>query len=88
MNAVTIIDLTRSGLLVVLLVSLPAVLVALGTSLLIAIAQTVTQVQDQSIGQSVRTIAVMLAIVVFAAWGGRQVFQFAAQALHALPGML
>lgn len=88
MNAVTIIDLTRSGLLMVLVVSLPVVLVALGISLLVAIAQTVTQVQDQSIGQSVRTIVVMLAIVVLAAWGGRQVLQFATQALRTLPGML
>lgn len=87
MNPVTIIDLTRSGLMVVLMVSLPPVLVALVTSLVVAIAQTVTQVQDQSIGQSIRTIAVMLAIVVLAAWGGQQVMQFAAQALHTLPGM-
>ena len=87
MNAVTIIDLTRSGLMIVLVVSLPAVLVALITSLAVAIAQTVTQVQDQSLGQAVRTIAVRLAIMILAAWGGQQVLQFARQALRTLPGM-
>jgi len=50
----TILEATRQGLLLVLLVSLPVVAVATVSALLIAIAQAVTQIQDQSIGLSVR----------------------------------
>jgi type III secretion protein S len=75
-----ILETTRQGLLLVLLVSLPVVAVATVSALLIAIAQAVTQIQDQSIGMSVRLIAVMVTIVVLAGWGGREVLRFARMA--------
>lgn len=78
----TILEATRQGLLLVLLVSLPVVAVATVSALLIAIAQAVTQIQDQSIGLSVRLIAVMVTIVVLAGWGGREVLRFARMALE------
>lgn len=43
----TILEATRQGLLLVLLVSLPVVAVATVSALLIAIAQAVTQIQDR-----------------------------------------
>ena len=84
MNAFDILALTREGLSVVLWVSLPLVLVATVTALVVAMGQTVTQIQDQSIGQSVRLIAVLGAAVVAAGWLGRQVLQFAERALQLL----
>jgi len=44
--------------------------------------QAVTQIQDQSIGQSVRMVAVMLSIVLLAGWLGRQMMLFAERALQ------
>jgi type III secretion protein S len=84
MNSYDILAVTREGLSVVLWVSLPLVIVATLTALGVAMAQTVTQIQDQSIGQSVRLIAVLGAIVVAAGWLGREVMQFAERALQLL----
>lgn len=82
MTPQSLLDLTREGLLIVLLVSLPVVVVATVTSLVVAVLQAVTQVQDQSIGQSVRLVTVLLAIVMTAGWLGRDVMRFAERAFH------
>ena len=82
MTPIDILGLTREGLMVVLWVALPVVLVSAGTALVMAVFQTVTQIQDQSIGQSVTKIAVMVALLVLCGWQGRQVMGFAASALQ------
>ena len=68
----------------VLWVSLPVVLVATLSALVIAVLQAVTQIQDQSIGQSVRLLAVMVFVVVGAGWLGREVTGFAEHAFNAI----
>lgn len=82
MTPQNILDLTRDGLLLVLWVSLPVVLVATGSALLVSVVQAVTQIQDQSISQSIRLIAVMLTIVLVSARFGRDVLRFAERALQ------
>ena len=84
MTPQNILDITREGLLIVLWVSLPVVAVATITALLVAVVQAVTQIQDQSIGQSIRLITVMLAIIATAGWMGRDVMRFAERAFHTL----
>ena len=84
MNSFDILSITRQGLSVVLWVSLPLVLVATGSALLVAMVQTVTQIQDQSIGQNVRLIAVLATVVISAGWLGREVMHFAERALQLL----
>lgn len=84
MTPLNILDITREGLLIVLWVSLPIVVVATLTALVVAVLQAVTQVQDQSIGQSIRLITVMAAIVLSATWLGRHVLRFAERAFHTL----
>ncbi len=82
MTPIDILGLTREGLMVVLWVALPVVLVSAGTALVMAVFQTVTQIQDQSIGQSVTKIAVMVALLALCGWQGRQVMGFAERALQ------
>jgi type III secretion protein S len=82
MTPLELLDITREGLLIVLWVSLPVVVVATLSALIVAVLQAVTQVQDQSIGQSVRLIAVMLAIIVSAGWLSRDVMRFAERAMQ------
>jgi type III secretion protein S len=82
MTPSSVLDITREGLLIVLWVSLPVVAVATVTALLIAAIQAVTQLQDQSIGQSIRLVAVMIAVVVTAGWLSTQVLRFAERAFH------
>lgn len=82
MTPVDILAIAREGLLIVLWVSLPVVLVSTLTALVVATLQTVTQIQDQSIAQSVRLIAVLLTIVVMVGWVGRHVQGFAERAFQ------
>ena len=81
MTPQNVLDLTREGLLLVFWITLPVVAVAAVTALLVSVLQAVTQIQDQSIGQSVRMVAVMLTIVLIAGWLGRQMMLFAERAL-------
>ncbi|MEN2473366.1 type III secretion system export apparatus subunit SctS [Burkholderia sp. GS2Y] len=82
MTSSTILDLTRQALMLVLLLSLPIVLIATVTGLIVAILQAVTQVQDANIGIAVRLIAVMVALVLLSGWLGSEVLRFAQQALE------
>ena len=84
MSADNVLAFTREGLLLVLWVTLPVVAVAVLTSLVVAVLQAVTQIQDQSIGQSIRLIAVMLALVVLAGLLGRNVLLFGERAFDSL----
>jgi type III secretion protein S len=84
MTPQNVLDVTRDGLLVVLWVTLPVVLVAMISALVVSILQAVTQIQDQSIGQSVRLIAVMLTIVASASLLGREVLRFAEHAFQSV----
>jgi type III secretion protein S len=79
-----ILDLTTEGLLIVLWVGLPTVVVSTVTSLLISVVQAVTQIQDQSIGQSIRLVAVLLTLLICSAWQGREVLHFAERALQSI----
>jgi type III secretion protein S len=84
MTPQNILDITRDGLMLVIWATLPIVTVATLTALLVSMAQAVTQIQDQSIGQSIRLVTVMLSIVATAAWLGRDVMQFAERAFQTL----
>jgi len=84
MNTSDILSVAREALTVVLWVALPTVVAAAVVSLLIAVAQTVTQLQDQSIGQAARLITVPLMLLVTGSWAGREVMQFAERALQLL----
>ncbi len=86
MTSSTILDLTRQALMLVLLLSLPIVLIATVTGLVVAILQAVTQVQDANIGIAVRLIAVMVALVLLSGWLGGEVLRFAQQALERMHG--
>jgi len=77
-----LLGLTRDALSVVLWVSLPLVLVATAAGLGVAILQAVTQIQDQSLGQSVRLVVVLISLTVGVSWLGREVLRFAERAFE------
>jgi type III secretion protein S len=83
MNYETIVRLTSEAMLLCLLLSLPAVLVAAGVGLLVAFVQAITSIQDQSIGQAAKAIAVALAVVLAAPWAAATILRFAQSSLRA-----
>ena len=76
MSPSTIVELTQHALVLILLLSMPAVLTAANVGLGVAMLQAVTQIQDQSIGQAVKFIAVSASIALSAAWTGSELLVF------------
>jgi len=85
MTPQNVLDVTREGLLIVLWVVLPIVAVATLSALVVSVLQAVTQIQDQSIGQSVRLVAVIVTVVLSSGWLGRDVLRFAERAFQTIP---
>jgi type III secretion protein S len=84
MDNETIVRLASEGLLMCLLVSLPAVAASAIIGLLIAFVQAITLVQDSSISQSVKLILIGLVVLVAAPWGAAAVLRFGRTALQAV----
>jgi type III secretion protein S len=77
----SLVELSHRALMLVLWLSLPAVLTAAAVGLAVAVMQATTQVQDQSIGQALKLIAVFLVLAVTAKWAAVEIFHFADQLL-------
>jgi type III secretion protein S len=77
----TLVELSHRALMLVLWLSLPAVLTAAAVGLAVAVVQATTQIQDQSIGQAFKLIAVFLVLAVSAKWAAVEIFHFADQLL-------
>lgn len=87
MNALTpqsVLEVAQQGLLLVLVLSLPAVVVAGLVGLLLGVLQAVTSIQDQSIPQSVKLLAVLGTLLLTMRWMGAHVLAFAEGVLRNL----
>lgn len=78
-----IIRLTSEAMLLCLMVSLPVVAVSAIVGLLVSFVQAITSLQDQSISQGTKLIAVVITLVIAAPWGGAVVLRFAQSLLKA-----
>ena len=72
-----IIRVTSEAMLLCLLVSLPAVLVAACVGLLVSFVQAITSLQEQAISQAAKLISVVVTLLVAAPWGAALVLRFA-----------
>jgi type III secretion protein S len=79
MELAALVTYVKQALLLVLWLSLPPVLVASIVGLVVAFAQAVTQVQDQTIAFGVKLLAAMLAIALTSVWLGGELLNFANQ---------
>jgi type III secretion protein S len=71
-----LLQMTSEALMLCLVLSLPAVVVAAVVGLLVALVQAVTSIQDQSISQGVKLVCVTLAVALSAPWIGSTVATF------------
>lgn len=78
-----LIQLTSEALVLCLVLSLPAVLVAAIVGLFISFVQAVTSLQDQSISQGVKLLAVTVVVAIAAPWAGSTVVRFSEQLFKA-----
>lgn len=68
MTMETVIGLAENAIWVILLVSGPLLLIALGTGLSVSIFQATTQIQEQTLAFVPKIVAVLVGIVFFGPW--------------------
>lgn len=82
MNTDAFVQLSSHALILCLMVSLPVVVVSAVVGLLVSFLQAITSLQDQSISQAAKMIAVVVTLLIAAPWGAATVLAFARQAME------
>jgi type III secretory pathway component EscS len=77
MDSAAAIDASYRVLMLVLLLSLPAVLTSATIGLVTAIAQAVTQIQDQGVAQALKLIGVLVVLALASKWIATQLYHTA-----------
>ncbi len=84
MDQAQILQFTNEALMLALLVSLPAVILSAVVGLLISFAQAVTSLQEQSVSQGAKLIAVTLLIIIAGPWGGGLILRYGETIMKAI----
>lgn len=87
MDPDTILKVGREALILVLLLSAAPVVCAMLVGLLIAILQTVTSIQEQTLTVAPKIAAVVLTIVLLGGWIVAQLVTFATVLFEAIPAV-
>ncbi|RKP44570.1 type III secretion system export apparatus subunit SctS [Trinickia fusca] len=77
MEVENLIRLAMQAMMLCLYVSLPIVLIAAITGLLISFIQAITSLQDQTISYAIKLVVSVAAIAMLAPWGGSAILHFA-----------
>ena len=83
-----VIDLTRDAIMTALMVAAPLLLLALGVGLIIAIIQSVTQIQEQTLVFVPKLILVGGAFIVGLPWLMQIMIKFTTQIIRGIPAMV
>ena len=84
MHYENIIRLTSEALMMCLMLSLPAVAVSAIGGLLISFLQAITSLQDSSISQGIKRLAVTVVVAICAPWAGSTLLRFSENLLAAM----
>ncbi|MHC4295012.1 MAG: flagellar biosynthesis protein FliQ [Planctomycetota bacterium] len=85
MDASAATDLTRQGIMLVVVLAAPVLGTGLVVALIVSVLQAVTQVHDQTLSFVPKIIAMLLALVVFGPWMIARVVEFGRDMFGALP---
>lgn len=82
-----ILELTRQGLLLVLIASAPPVLASLVVGLILSVFQATTQLQEQTLTFVPKLVAVFASLVIAGPWIGQQLLRFTRLIFEGFPGV-
>lgn len=83
-----LLEITQQAALMATLLCLPAAVTAAVIGLGMGIAQAVTSIQDQTLAQSVKIIAVLLAVLISGGWISRELLQFGNEIFVNFPALV
>ncbi len=81
----SIIEFTKSALMLVLILSLPAILAASITGFLVSLLQALTQIQEQTLSFAIKLIAVVATVILTSRWLGTEILTFSSRLFDLLP---
>jgi len=64
----TVIKLAEQSIYMIIIISAPMLLIALGVGLIVSIFQAMTQIQEQTLAFIPKILAVFLSLVIFGPW--------------------
>ncbi|KOF09914.1 flagellar biosynthesis protein FliQ [Planococcus glaciei] len=83
-----VIKLAEQSIYMILLISAPLLLIALGVGLLVSIFQAMTQIQEQTLAFIPKILAVFLSIIIFGPWMLTMLLDFTRDLFQQLPQMI
>jgi flagellar biosynthesis protein FliQ len=83
-----VIDLTRDAIMTALMVAAPMLLIALGVGLVIAIIQSVTQIQEQTLTFVPKLVLIGGAFIVGMPWLLQILIKFTTRVIGGIPAMV
>lgn len=83
-----VLDFSLRAMMLILILSMPSIIVATLVGLIISLLQALTQIQEQTLGFTVKLIAVVVVLVVTARWVGAEIMQFTRYLFSYFPTMI
>ena len=87
MELATLATYVKQSLLLMLMLSMPAILASGIVGLIVAFLQAVTQIQDQTIAFAIKLVATIVAIALTSAWLGAELLNFTDRMLSVIPSV-
>jgi type III secretion protein S len=84
----TVLNLTKEALFLVLILSMPPIIVASVSGLLVSLLQALTQIQEQTLSFAIKLISVTITIALTATWLGGEIFLFAKKLFDSFPTLV
>jgi len=84
-GAIDFVGYLHEGLLLTLLLSLPAIAVASVVGVVVSLFQALTQIQEQTLSFAIKLVAVSLTLVLCARWIGIEMYNYTVTTFDALP---
>jgi len=83
-----VVKLAEQSIYMILIISAPMLLIALGVGLLVSIFQAMTQIQEQTLAFIPKILAVFLSIIIFGPWMLTLLLDFTRDLFQQLPQMI
>lgn len=80
-----IVDLTVQGMILVLILSMPAIILATLSGLLVSLLQALTQIQEQTLGFAIKLIVVVLTLLLTAHFMVGELFNYSLNLFKEFP---
>lgn len=76
MTEAAVLEFTKQALILVLVLSMPPIIVASVTGIVVSLLQALTQIQEQTLSFAVKLVSVTVALALTAAWLGGEIFLY------------